>query len=358
MDLEEALKIEKLLDRLIYYWGDYNWSSQKKFYLNELIPAIIENIDLSGATEKEREVLRALQNKLSDSEWKELGSILGNRFELHPAEKAAYKEDVQRSTEIAAQEIADKLQREKEELVARGELQRLFSSCFLEADGIYQNTFSDLVSAEWYRENKIRFVRSWLREISEFNADSEQAEVISSYGADVQVVARAGSGKTSILVNRAIFFIKHCGVSPQEIMLLAFNRKACEEISARLERVLGNNIPHVMTFHALAYAIVHPEEQLLYDDTDGENLSKNGSIQSMIDDFRNDEFYAGKIRELMLEHFRADWSKIVFGGYDKSKEEFLELKRGLPDISLRGEYVKSYGEKLIANFLFEHDIDY
>ena len=54
----------------------------------------------------------------------------------------------------------------------------------------------------------------------------------------------------------------------------------------------------------------------------------------------------------MIEHFRLDWDKILKGRYEKSKEEFLEYRRSLHRQSLNGTDVKSYGEKLIANFLF------
>ena len=60
----------------------------------------------------------------------------------------------------------------------------------------------------------------------------------------------------------------------------------------------------------------------------------------------------------MLEHFRADWERIVSGGYDKSPEELLRYRRSLTWESLDGTYVKSFGEKTIANFLFEHNIKY
>lgn len=141
-------------------------------------------------------------------------------------------------------------------------------------------------------------------------------------------------------------------------MLLAFNRKAAEEIEERLEKYLGDSIPHVLTFHALAYAIVHPEEALLYDDPANNFQAKSLSIQHVIDDFLRDPQYKDEIRALMLEHFRADWEKIVKGGHDLGKSEFIEYRRSLPNQSLSGEYLKSYGEKLIADFLFEHDIPY
>ena len=60
----------------------------------------------------------------------------------------------------------------------------------------------------------------------------------------------------------------------------------------------------------------------------------------------------------MLAHFKDDWERIIEGGYDNSKEALLRFRRSLPRESLRGDFVKSFGEKVIADFLFEHDITY
>ena len=69
-------------------------------------------------------------------------------------------------------------------------------------------------------------------------------------------------------MTRAIFLQSHCRVPPSEILLLAFNRQAVEEIRERLREHLGANLPYVMTFHALAHALVHPPETLVEDDED------------------------------------------------------------------------------------------
>ena len=50
--------------------------------------------------------------------------------------------------------------------------------------------------------------------------------------------------------------------------------------------------------------------------------------------------------------------RIVSGGYDRNPEDMLRYRRSLAQESLDGTYVKSFGEKVIANFLFEHDIEY
>ncbi len=258
-----------------------------------------------------------------------------------------------------------------------------------------------------FTKEKLSFVRSWIaentpKEKDEKNSvpDDEQIAAIAAVHGNIQVVARAGSGKTSTLVNRTLFLMKHCRVDPAEILILAFNRKAALEVRKRLltrldeaaeahleadadrrrrEQVkrgrnfqdeiqiessavdtvaadLGVALPHVMTFHALAYAIVHPENLLV--DSSDETLSLSSAFQQVVDDHLHDVEFEEQIRKLMLAHFREDWEHIVQGRYDQDREELLRYRRSLPRESIGGDYVKSYGEKLIADFLFEHDIPY
>jgi DNA helicase-4 len=130
--------------------------------------------------------------------------------------------------------------------------------------------------------------------------------------------------------------------------------KALEKAAKKLKI----RLPHVMTFHALAYALVHPEESILYDDSESDTQILSSVLQEIIDDHLQVPEFRDKIRELMLAHFREDWESIIKGHYEKSREEFLEYRRSVPRESLNGEYLKSYGEKIIADFLFEHDIKY
>jgi len=254
--------------------------------------------------------------------------------------------------------VEEKLRKQREIDNALTNIRECFEADFLNADKYHEDNYNELLSLEVYESEKTHFAQSWVKENTNAGLDYEQAQAIAMNGIHIQVIARAGSGKTTTLVNRAIFLQKHCNVSPNKLILLAFNRKAAEEIKERLEKYFGDNIPHVMTFHALAYAIVHPEEALLYDDPTNNSQAKSRSLQSVIDDFLRDYRFKDKIRSLMLDHFRADWERIVKGGYDLEERELIKYRRSLPNVSLRGEYLKSYGEKLIADFLFEHDIPY
>ena len=247
---------------------------------------------------------------------------------------------------------------------------------------------------------KIRHIRSWVSTFSDLLPDREQSEAIGTVSGNVLVTARAGSGKTATLVNRAIYLIKQCHVSPEKILLLAFNKKAALEIRRRilaaidpqadkrvaealkgkqakiskrsstldsvdleataLDEVLKNSsirLPHAMTFHALAYRIVHPEEEILFDQKEG-SQSQSRAVQQIIDSWLSDPSRHDQIRDVMLDHFRQDWDYIVQHGYDRDKDSFLKYRRSIVNETLNGEYVKSYGEKLIADFLFEHDVPY
>lgn len=276
-------------------------------------------------------------------------------------------EEVKRQEELERQ-----LQRQRSEALRiqaetlLKELRRFFRDDFLNVDSVFRNSRSGLVSQHDYEQEKFTFIKSWIAENTppEKNGlvhlpDNEQAKSIAAVHGHVQVVARAGSGKTATLVNRAYFLQKHCGVKPGEMMLLAFNKKAAEEMEERLEKLLdGQSTPHVMTFHALAHALVHPEQNLIHDSSDGGNMALSSLVQDVVDNRLRDSDCLGRIRKVMLAHFRENWDKIVDGGYYLAQDEMLQYRRSLQRETLQGEFVKSFGEKLIANILFEHQVPY
>ena len=266
-------------------------------------------------------------------------------------------EGEKKNAERREKERQEKARHEEEKQTLLKTLKKHFERNFLAAYSFYQDRCTEHISPEEYEIEKINYVRSWAegRRLDP-KPDCEQAAAIGAVEGNVQVVARAGSGKTATLVNRALFLQEHCDIAPSEMLLLAFNRKAAEEMQGRLTEYLQDSIPHVMTFHALAYALVHPNEKILLDNPEGEQ-SLSRAVQRVIDQHRRDNHY-NEIRALMMAHFRADWERIVSGGYDLTPSEMLRYRRSLAQESLDGTYVKSSPEKVIANFLFEHDIEY
>lgn len=433
--------IQQLIDALIEHWRF--WNVHEQFYLTQLAPSLVA--DSTKGDEVERDILDKLKRLLNESEWNALPQLIADRrqdIRRENEKERARQQAESRAREEAARIAAEKRERERrivalklreearerarqegllrrekarreEQLrqeTARREallkqLRNLLVSDYVRAEKFYKEECSQVISAGEFHQERIVFVRSWLAKNAggkrAHSADDEQLAAIATVNGNVLVTARAGSGKTMTLVYRAFFLIKHCGVTPNEMLLLAFNRRAALEMRRRLlalfdqtaESAVSEEIkrrqsaqghsrsrsrrdgieaqvvdavaearnirlPHVMTFHALAYAIVHPEEPILYDDSEGGSLSHSQALQFVVDDHLAMPEYRKKFRKLMLAHFRADWYRIVEGCYEQSKEEFLRIRRSLQTESLGGDYVKSYGEKVIADFLFENDIAY
>ena len=444
--MSDEKKSSGLIENLIKHWSC--WDEHEDFYLKKLAPMLV--INPKAGDETERSILSALRPLLSDNEWNNLPQMIAERRAtlLHEnkiermrretleivrqeAERLAAlkreadrerirQEKIQKQAEekIAFQkreaDIQKRIQQEKIRKEAEEqrrstilcELRQRFHSDFLGVTPYFFKSCADLLTERDFEAEKFSFVKNWIkvnsatRTGSEQILDDEQIAAISAVHGHIQVVARAGSGKTTTLVNRVLFLLKHCHIAPTEILILAFNRKAALEVRRRLLALIDKSaeskiateidrrlkgagqkkrinlgdieagvietiasqlkikLPYVMTFHALAYAIVHPEESLLYNGVGVESQGLSRAFQQVIDDHLREPLFREKIRELMLAHFREDWDRIVEGRHDQSKEEFLRFRRSLLRESLGGEYVKSYGEKIIADFLFEHNIAY
>jgi DNA helicase IV len=260
---------------------------------------------------------------------------------------------------LREQQQQEQDRRESEKQISLNLLKNQFKQSFLTVHDFHQNNCTEYLSFEEYRFEKLNYVKSWVQEHLVSECDLEQAEAIATVEKHVQVVARAGSGKTLTLVNRALFLQKHCGVAPDEILLLAFNKQAVEGIRQELSRQLQDSaaIPHVMTFHSLAYTFAQPKG-IIYDEPEGEQSKSRALQEAVIDKCLQIPDLQDKIRTLLMVQFRQDWEHIILNNYDKNSQKLLQYLQSLNRESIDGTYVKSFGEKVIANFFFEHNIAY
>ena len=321
-------------------------------------------------------------------------------------------------------EIAEQKKREELAALARAEKEALeqernqqievlsreatgwFQDDYLSADTHFQSNYGTLNLEVEYKQIRREFLRGWFEvnvlptPTNKVLLADEQLDAIGEVHGNIQLIARAGSGKTSTVVYRAFFLIKHCRVKPSEIMMLAFNRLASIEIRRRLlylfvpsaenilktkvseklaaqrkqkdvDRVaieseaidetsteLNAELPFVLTFHALARAVVQPTGAILHDDESNNDRTLSTLVQKLVDWTLEDRVKGLDIKSLLLAHFKNDWERVVDEHYNLSKEEILEWRRSLPKQSIDGRYFKSTGEKLIADFLFENSVEY
>jgi DNA helicase-4 len=268
---------------------------------------------------------------------------------------------------LVSAEDAETLLRERRQKfdTALAIVRHAFQHDFIRSSAVFESGPSSHLSTRLFERERYCFVRDWFSEQASRDPtsmprlpDEEQLVAIASVDDHVQLIARAGSGKTETIANRAFFLMQHCGISPDEIMLLAFNAEASREMEERIRKKTGGRaVPNVMTFHSLAYNVTGGETTLLKNDG-GDDQSLNSFLQAVLDDLMLANGYMDRLRRVMLRYFRSDWKAILTYGLQMDRDEMLLYRRSRVGETLAGEWVKSYGEKVIANFLFEHDVPY
>ncbi|CAB4363775.1 MAG: AAA family ATPase [Actinobacteria bacterium] len=83
---------------------------------------------------------------------------------------------------------------------------------------------------------------------------ADQLAAVTHSGGAARIIAPAGSGKTRVLTERARHLVQQWRLPPSAITLIAFNKRAQEEISARTADLPGLQ---VRTLNAIALAIIN-----------------------------------------------------------------------------------------------------
>jgi len=182
----------------------------------------------------------------------------------------------------------------------------------------------------------------------------EQARAVICFDNRVQLLAAAGSGKTSVMVARAAYAVEKEFIQPSRILLLAFNRAAAEELQERVRnrfRAAGIESFGVQasTFHALGMKII------------GKATGKKPTVAPWLDEASSRRKILEIVTELSEddETFRYNWDlfRLIYpdapaepqssdyDAYDKGSKQSGYL-------SASGDIVKSEGERKIADFLF------
>ncbi|NOQ76542.1 MAG: AAA family ATPase [Methylococcaceae bacterium] len=170
------------------------------------------------------------------------------------------------------------------------------------------------------------------------------------------VLAGAGTGKTSTMIGRAGYLLKSGIARPQEILMLAFARKAADEMEERIQAKLGVSSLTVKTFHSLGKHIISQVEGVV------PSISKMAEdehlrarfVDAQIQQLLNDEQYKSRLVTYFLRFSYPYKSAFRFKSLGEYNQYILDN-----DIrTLQGELVKSYEECEIANFLYRQGVRY
>src|ERR1700716_1169874 len=98
----------------------------------------------------------------------------------------------------------------------------------------------------------------------QFQANAQQAAAIAHTDGPAAFIAAAGTGKTSILVQRLVRLIADEGIAPELILCVTFTRAAADEMEKRALKALkargwaAKDVKalRVVTFHGLGHQIL------------------------------------------------------------------------------------------------------
>ncbi len=190
-----------------------------------------------------------------------------------------------------------------------------------------------------------------------FQVDQEQANAIARKEKDILVAARAGSGKTRVIVGKTLYCLEKINVPGNAICILSFNKDVQEEIFKRIQSVkpAPKNIEQLtvpQTFHRYAMRLAGIEGGILADD---EIEERTRLISRIIKSLSEED---ALFSEQIYKFFRKENAEIKEEFFHGNVKSYYSYIRNQHYQTLRGEYVRSKGEKWLADFFFEHGINY
>lgn len=106
----------------------------------------------------------------------------------------------------------------------------------------------------------------------EFNKN--QLKAINKINGNVCVLASAGSGKSSVLVERIKNMIENYNIPPQDILAITFSRKAKDSMVDKLSKITNLfSLVNITTFHSLALKIIQSVKKVELWDTSWKRIS-------------------------------------------------------------------------------------
>lgn len=196
--------------------------------------------------------------------------------------------------------------------------------------------------------------RTFFDSIERTPLSEEQARAVICFDNRVQVLAAAGSGKTSTMVAKAAYAVARGLVPPNRILLLAFNKAAAAELQERIEaRFAAAGIPsegvRTATFHSFGLDVI------------GGATGRKPRLARWLEQDQEKDMVLEIVDDLRDQSptFRYNWDlyRLLFASastsIDDSQPDGYDATTSTTGYrTASGVLVKSEGERLIANFLF------
>jgi DNA helicase-2/ATP-dependent DNA helicase PcrA len=167
--------------------------------------------------------------------------------------------------------------------------------------------------------------------------NKQQTEAATCTSGPSIILAGAGSGKTRVLTQKALYLILHRQVSPLNILMVTFTNKAALEMKSRIKQHLG----FVGTFHSFSAKVLRADGEhigldknfLIYDEEDQQEIMKEILKNSDFEKNHSPNYFLDKISQAKnqlidetqyLKLFKDFFGQAVAQVYSRYQKELKE----------------------------------
>lgn len=205
----------------------------------------------------------------------------------------------------------------------------------------YASLFADLTAPA----SSVPFVDPEIQQLTE----QQRAALYLPFSQSAAIQAGAGSGKTKLLVERAVHLLRS-GVAPHNIALISFTKKSAVQLAQRIKARLGpsqRRVPTCSTLHALALRICSRDTGVMLStqDCDPEIIEQvRAALGGMADDLSDKDIATQVGRHREQRNFSSSfglaamvWMQAL---QDAGKEDFTSLiERAQPQESDKFQHI-------------------
>ncbi|MDD2181073.1 MAG: UvrD-helicase domain-containing protein [Bacilli bacterium] len=236
----------------------------------------------------------------------------------------------------------------------------------------YVNKHNEVFIKRKLIEEKDYFDKMFKNIDNNIKLDTEQRIAILTEEDYSMIIAGAGSGKTTTMAAKVKYLVERLNIDPNDIMLISYTNKAVDELKQRINNDF--KIPvKVCTFHKFGLEILKQNND--------EPIKVLTNSYNIISDYFSKELCHDneKLKEFLyffIYYFDIPTFALKFDSLDeyhkfKRRNDYITLKSRLGEYNkevidnrtknkytIRGEFLRSSEEVMIANFLYLHNIEY
>ena len=315
----------------------------------------VGGLDATGAT-RVRDAAQEMAEQLARAECANLLRLDEQRLELFDGRRYVQRRDAMEFHEA----IVSTLRRSKG--IVRRKLAETEPNVFSRIECLEGAEELECVrnrANDTFIRNSVPAVKLAAKSDFDIKLTDEQAVAIATDEEATLVLAGAGTGKTAVITGKVAHLVRNEGVAPEEILVLAFNRTAVQEIRGRLPDDLSGT--RVYTFHGFGNSIIGSSgtKRTVSKFAEDERVTEK-LVHNAIDEILGGTDPSDDVSEFVAYHRVPYQSPFEFD----SRGEYFRYVNDWDKRTLSGAKVKSFEELAIANFLtlngikFEYEAPY